>query len=562
MGATSESEDELGLGEEELGEATEEELLARLPAGCTVRRTARQPGSGETAAEELELLRAVVAGCDFMRATPMTPDAHAQYLERRAEFGFQKAKVRGVAERKTMDDMVGGDNALGDFMTEYLDDLMALSPKLFHYFTAINSGLPGGKGAWHSDGNKKYAANPATGPTHRCINHYVRDSSDRKEVGIAFRWERYGRASSTVFIAPPFGCALAIKRTLACHAEIWHNHSGSGCRSLSVLCDVRATFAAMTDGELSAAAAAQPVLADFAFDEGEFKAKGGIGGGAPASPEDARDRQALTAIWGPRGNRVMTKAEAVRRRDAMTAEEKKKARSDARGQTPEQKKARYGHQRYDLLRATVAAKNAPRWKAAVDFYMSDSVKGRYKTRTRTLRYKAALAAATPPLASNGRSNAKLKQMIAEREMIDEQMIEEEEDEVATQHEPVLLRDFFPPTPPTAYSRLAAAASADEPEEIAYIDLVSDSASEDDETEDDETGDALSPTLQKRMERYTGRLVVLPGTRTENLSLAAVRACIASSNFKRRRVFPVSLVLLWVKSILGFPAVKPKIRLMY
>ena len=86
----------------------------------------------------------------------------------------------------------------------------------------------------------------------------------------------------------------------------------------------------------------------------------------------------------------------------------------------------------------------------------------------------------------------------------------------------------------------AAVSADEPEEIAYIDLVSDSASEDeaedDETEDDETGDALSPTLQKRMERYTERLVVLPGTRTENLSLAAVRACIASSNFKRRRVF--------------------------
>ena len=58
VGATSESEDEHGLGEEELGEATEEELLARLPAGCTVRRTARQPGSGETAAEELELLRA------------------------------------------------------------------------------------------------------------------------------------------------------------------------------------------------------------------------------------------------------------------------------------------------------------------------------------------------------------------------------------------------------------------------------------------------------------------------------------------------------------------------
>ena len=67
-------EDEHGLGEEELGEATEEELLAWLLAGCTVRRTARQPGSGETAAEELELLRAVVAGCDFMRATPNVGD--------------------------------------------------------------------------------------------------------------------------------------------------------------------------------------------------------------------------------------------------------------------------------------------------------------------------------------------------------------------------------------------------------------------------------------------------------------------------------------------------------
>ena len=38
VGATSESEDEHGLGEEEPGEATEEELLARLPAGCTVSR--------------------------------------------------------------------------------------------------------------------------------------------------------------------------------------------------------------------------------------------------------------------------------------------------------------------------------------------------------------------------------------------------------------------------------------------------------------------------------------------------------------------------------------------
>ena len=84
---------------------------------------------------------------------------------------------------------------------------------------------------------------------------------------------------------PPFS-KVAMRRTLACHAEIWHNHSGSGCRSLSVLCDVRATFAAMTDGELSAAAAAQPVLADFAFDEGEFEAKVGPGGGAITSPED------------------------------------------------------------------------------------------------------------------------------------------------------------------------------------------------------------------------------------------------------------------------------------
>ena len=389
VGATSESEDEHGLGEEELGEATEEELLARLPAGCTVRRTARQPGSGETAAEELELLRAVVAGCDFMRATPMTPDAHAQYLERRAEFGFQKGKARGVAERKTMNSMAEGDNALGDFMTEYLDDLMALSPKLFHYFTAINSGLPGGKGAWHSDGNKKYAANPATGPTHRCINHYVRDSSDRKKVGIAFRWEKYGRASSTIFIAPPFGCALAIKRTLACHAEIWHNHSGSGCRSLSVLCDVRATFAAMTDGELSAAAAAQPVLADFAFDEGEFKAKDRIGGGAVTSPEDWLDRQALRAVHGPPGNRHMSRADVVRRRDGMTAEQKKQAvsqmGSDAMkarlaAQTPEEKKSAADS------KAATRARWSPDQRKAVSMKMSHGQKDSLYQKARRSRY--------------------------------------------------------------------------------------------------------------------------------------------------------------------------------
>jgi len=300
-------------------------------------------------------------------------------------------------------------------------------------------------------------------------------------------------------------------------------------------------------------------------DEGEFKAKDRIGGGAVTSPEDWLDRQALRAVHGPPGNRHMSRVDAVRRRDGMTAAEKHDLvrndskwkvavdfylRSTNRKCDPALKAAGFGNpggKHRVKLRQLAAERERqwdeprwrePRWKDAVDFYMSQAgtrpVQGRGT-------YKAALAAATPPFAITGPNTTKLKWLVAK--MIDEQMIEEEEDEVPTQHEPVLLRDFFPPTPPTAYSRLAAAASADEPEEIAYIDLVSDSDSEDeaedDETEDDETGDALSPTLQKRLERYTERLMVLPGTRTEDLSLAAVRACIASSTFKRRRVFPVS-----------------------
>ena len=54
-------------------------------------------------------------------------------------------------------------------------------------WVGTESGLPGGKGDWHSDGNKKYAANPATGPTHRCINHYVRDSSDRQTMELHYQ---------------------------------------------------------------------------------------------------------------------------------------------------------------------------------------------------------------------------------------------------------------------------------------------------------------------------------------------------------------------------------------